>query len=227
VAIVCPHCAAAVPAGINRSAGGMLRCNRCDTTWFARVHAGKSFANGSGKSPYLAVQRSGRPRFERIIEHDGAGGKPQSLAGGMAVGRRLFGSWLGVFAVVVLCASVAMLVIYSPVVGASPAVERLPFEGFQIRLIRAAIERAHGKNAVIVVGEIANTGEGDKAVPAVRIAVLADGAERHVWLHQPIETRLAAGEALTFRSLLASPPQGVDEVTFRLTERPNAVVGMH
>jgi len=209
----------------------MLRCNRCGTTWFARVHGGKPAGEWGGKSPYLAARRSDRPRFERIIEHDGVAappsvGQPQAFAARFAFGRRLFGTWFGVVAAVVLCASVALLAIYSPVVGASPAVERLPFEGFQIRLIRAAIERGHGSRAVTVVGEIANLSDDDKAVPAVRIAVRADGVERHAWLHRPVETQLAAGQALTFRSSLASPPPGVDEVTFRLAERPDAVVGM-
>ena len=93
-------------------------------------------------------------------------------------------------------------------------------------MISATIEPVHNRNAVIVVGEIANRTDGDLAVPAVRIAVLSGGTERHAWLHQPARTRLSAGEALTFRSFLTSPPAGVDEVAFRLAERPNVGAGM-
>lgn len=226
---------AAMPVKINPAAGRMLRCTRCDTTWFARAHSGEPFITGRGESPHLAARGSGRPRFERIIEHDGPAGpagareegRPRGVAGRLAMGRRLFGAWLGAIAAVGVIAAIAMLAFHAPGLGASPAVERLQFVGFQIRLIRASIERAHGTETVIIVGEIANQGADDKAVPAVRIALLADGAERHAWLHEPPETRLAAGEALTFRSLLPSPPPGVDEVRFHLADRPNMVVGMY
>jgi hypothetical protein len=96
------------------------------------------------------------------------------------------------------------------------------FAGLEIRLVSATVEPVHNQNTVIVVGEIANRSGGDLAVPAVRIAVRSGGTERHAWLHQPGQTRLSAGEALTFRSFLTSPPAGIDEVTFRLAQRPNA-----
>jgi predicted Zn finger-like uncharacterized protein len=244
MAIVCPRCAtpAALSAEIVHLAGRMLRCTRCNTTWFARVHTADTPMTGSGESPYLAVRGSGRPRFEQIVEHDrkdtprqgrvlpvgrtesGRDGKPRASRG---LGRRLLGGWLGAVAAVAVCGLVAILAVQSAVVGAAPAVDTAQFAGLEIRLVRATIERVHNQKAVIVIGEIANRTDADLAVPAVRIALLSDGSEHHAWLHRPVETRLGAGVALTFRSMLTSPPAGVDEVAFRLAERPNTVVGMH
>jgi len=217
----------------------MLRCNRCNTTWFARVSASDPFMKEGGESPYLAARRLGRPRFERIVEHDTTTlrrqdqGQPvrspesgqdgmSPTVGGLRSGRRLVGAWFGAIAAVVIGSLVTILALQSAVVGAAPAVEMTQFAGLEIRLVSATIEPVHNQNTVIVIGEIANRSGGDLAVPAVRIAVLSGGTERHAWLHQPGQTRLSAGEALTFRSFLTSPPAGVDEVTFRLAQRPNA-----
>jgi len=242
MAIVCPRCAtpAALSAKIGR-AGRMLRCNRCNTTWFARVPVADPFMKEGGVSPYLAARRIGCPRSERIIEHDAAGlsGKdevqpaepPESGRSGMSVGirglpigRRLVGAWFGAIAAVVIGSSVTMLALQSAVVGAAPAAEMAQFAGLEIRLISATVEPVHNQNAVIVIGEISNRTGSDLAVPAVRIAVRTGGTERHAWLHQPDQARLSGGEALTFRSFLTSPPAGIDEVTFRLAKRPNAAV---
>jgi len=222
----------------------MLRCNRCNTTWFARMPVADPFMKEGGESPYLASRRVGRPRSERIIEHDAAGlprqdqvqpvEPPESGQDGMSVairglrvGRRLVGAWFGAIAAVLIGSSVTILALQSAVVGAAPAVEMAQFAGLEIRLISATVEPVHNQNAVIVIGEIANRTGGDLAVPAVRIAVRSGGTERHAWLHQPDRTRLSGGEALTFRSFLTSPPAGIDEVAFRLARRPNAAVELN
>jgi hypothetical protein len=217
----------------------MLRCNHCNTTWFARVSAANPFMKEGGESPYLAARRLGRLQFERIVEHDTtalrrqAQGQPVRLSesgqdgmsptvSGLRSGRRHVGAWFGAIAAVVIGGLVTVLALQSAVVGAAPAVEMAQFAGLEIRLVSATVEPVHNQNTVIVVGEIANRSGGDLAVPAVRIAVRSGGTERHAWLHQPGQTRLSAGEALTFRSFLTSPPAGIDEVTFRLAQRSNA-----
>jgi hypothetical protein len=243
MAIVCPRCATpAQSTEIVHSAGRMLRCTRCGTTWFVRVKAADPFTKGSGESPHLAVGRSGRPRFEWIVEHDGRGssgqGRPQSVgrsesdrhgkpraSGGLGIGRRLFGGWLGAVAMLAVSGLIAILAFQSAVVGAAPAAGTAQFAGLEIRLVRATIERVHNQKAVIVIGEIANRSGRNLSVPAVRIALLSGGNERHAWLHQPRELQLGAGASLTFRSMLTSPPAGVDAVAFRLAQRPTTVVG--
>lgn len=105
-----------------------MHCTRCDTTWIAGTHSGTLFMKGGGNSPYLTGHRAGRRRFERIIEHHGSdkpvreqGGR-QSLAARLAIGRRLFGTWFGAIAVVIICASIAILVLHSPLMGIAPAI---------------------------------------------------------------------------------------------------------
>jgi predicted Zn finger-like uncharacterized protein len=239
MSIVCPRCAvpAALSAEIVGTARRMLRCTRCNTTWFARMHALDPFMKASGGSPCLVA----RPRFERIVEHDGPSvsrqdrGQAVNPSEGGKVGmsptargfrmRRLVGAWFGAIVAVVICSSVTVLALQSAVVGAVPSVDTAQFAGLEIRLISATVEPVHNQNAVIVIGEVANRTNGDLAVPAVRIAVLSGGTERHAWLHQPAQIRLSAGEALTFRSFLTSPSAGVDEVAFRLAPRSNVAAG--
>jgi hypothetical protein len=237
VAIICPRCAtpAVLSAEIVHSAGRMLRCRRCAATWVAKVHSTDPH-NGGGQPSYMVVRGSGRPRFERIVEHDGRAGsgqgagerhrdgKPASASGGLAIGRRILGAWLGAVAAVVVCSLVIALVFQSAVVGASPATETGQFAGLEIRLVRATVERLQIGNAVVVEGEISNRTANAISVPAVRIAVLSGGSERHAWLHEPAETRLAAGSTVRFRSVLTAPPAGVDEVAFRLADRPETAV---
>lgn len=88
------------------------------------MHPTDRLAKGRGDSPSLAAYRSDRPRFERIIEHDGGDNPaesrcdrtPPSAVGGHAiVGHR----WLGAVAAAVVCGLVAMFALHS-VVAASP-----------------------------------------------------------------------------------------------------------
>lgn len=242
MAIVCPRCATpAAPSAEIGTAGRMLRCTRCNTTWFARVNAAAdpSFKE-RGESPYLAARRRGRPRLGRIVEHDASdlprqdreqqvrssesGLDGTSAARGLRIGRRLVGAWFGAIAAVIIGSLVTILALQSAVVGAAPAIDMTQFAGLEIRLVSATIEPVHNQSAVIVIGQIANRTNNDLAVPAVRIAVLSGGTERHAWLHEPNATRLSAGDALTFRSFLTSPPAGIDEVAFHLVQRPNVAV---
>lgn len=244
MAFVCPRCATPVvpSAEIFDPAGRMLRCVCRDRKWFPRAHVVDPFTRGSGESPDLAV-RPRRRRFEQIVEHQGQEaprhgqvrpvepidggrqGKPRA-SGAFGIGRRLFGGWLGAVAGVAVCGLISILAFQSAVIGASPAVDTAQFAGLEIRLIRATIERIHNQKAVIVVGEIANRTDSDLAVPAVRIALLSSGDERQAWVHQPVESRLGARAAMTFRSMLTPPPAGVDKVAFRLAPRSSTGIGM-
>lgn len=201
------------------------------------------FARGSGEPPGLAVGGPQRTRFRQIVEHEGHDARRQAQmrpiepiasrrngrfhpSGVLGIGRRLFGGWLGAAAGVAVCGLISILAFQSAVIGASPSVVTAQFAGLEIRLIRATIERVHNQKAVIVVGEIANRTDRDLAVPAVRIALLSNGDERQAWLHEPDESRLGAGVAMTFRSMMTPPPTDVDKVAFRLAPRSSTGIGM-
>jgi predicted Zn finger-like uncharacterized protein len=239
VAIVCPQCAvpAALSAEVVSASGRLLRCKRCGTTWLARAKSADWFGNRGGERPELTVRRTGRPRFERVIEHGppiGAGSAPPPQRhhaeappgrGRFALGR-VFGSWAGVVVSVFASALVAIVALQLSAVGAPSGEDLAKYAGLEIRLVRAAVEPARSGRAVVVIGEIVNRTGKAMAVPAVRIALLSRGSERRSWYHAPAETRLAAGQATLFRSTLATPPADVDAVTFRLAERQDMIAGM-
>jgi predicted Zn finger-like uncharacterized protein len=253
VATACPHCAA--PANLSPEAleasGRMMRCARCGTAWLARVTGEDPFGSESGEPRSLPVRQPARPRFERVIEHVGPSfARPQAsraaktakpamsakparaaVAANSAwpsrfvmLPTRLLAAWPSVTAVVTLVAIVAVLSLHWS--GAMSDDGRSQFAGLEIRLLRGAIEPAREGRALAVEGEISNRSGGELRVPAVRISLRSDGLEVYSWLVEPTTTKLAAGRAVVFRSVLAAPPSGVDEVAFRLAEREDTVIGM-
>ena len=255
MATACPHCAAPAKLSSEAlDAGGrMMRCARCGTAWLARVHAEDHLGGEAGERHPLPMRRPTRPRFERVIDHVGPSfaqrppraAKPArpaisarpAMSARPAVAAnwtwpsrlfffrtRLLGVWPSVTAAVTLVAIVAVLSLHWS--GAMSDDGRAQFAGLEIRLLRGAIEPAREGRALAVEGEIANRSDGELRVPAVRISLRSDGSEVYSWLVEPTTTRLAAGRAVVFRSVLAAPPAGVDEVAFRLAEREDTVIGM-
>lgn len=249
MATACPHCAA--PANLSSEAleagGRMMRCARCGTAWLARLTGEDHFGGESGERHPLPVRRPSRPRFEQVIEHVGPNfgrasqraakparpamsAKPAVAANSPWPSRffllrtRLLAAWPSVTAAVTLVAIVAVLSLHWS--GAMSDDGRAQFAGLEIRLLRGAIEPAREGRALAVEGEITNRSEGELRVPAVRISLRSDGLEVYSWLVEPTTTRLAAGRAVVFRTVLAAPPAGVDEVAFRLAEREDTVIGM-
>ena len=231
----------------------MMRCARCGTAWLARLTGEDQFGGESGERHPLPVRRSSRTRFEQVIEHVGPsfGRSPQRAAKPARPARsarpamsaktavaanspwpsrfvllrtRLLAAWPSVTAAVTLVAIVAVLSLHWS--GAMSDDGRAQFAGLEIRLLRGAIEPAREGRALAVEGEITNRSEGELRVPAVRISLRSDGLEVYSWLVEPTTMRLAAGRAVVFRSVLAAPPAGVDEVAFRLAEREDTVIGM-
>jgi hypothetical protein len=226
----------------------MIRCARCGTAWLARLHADDHFGGEGDHRHPLPMRRPGRPRFERVIEHVGPSfarrsqpraakpaksamsAKPVVAANSARPSRffmlrtRLLAAWPSITAAVTLVAIVAVLSLHWS--GAMSDDGRSQFAGLEIRLLRGAIEPAREGRALAVEGEIANRSDGELRVPAVRISLRSDGSEVYSWLVEPTTTRLAAGRAVVFRSVLAAPPAGIDEVAFRLAEREGTVIGM-
>jgi predicted Zn finger-like uncharacterized protein len=235
--------------------GRMVRCARCGTAWLARFHSNDQYGTPRGESALLA-RRPGRPRFEQVIEHAGpdfAGKTPpppvkprkRAVSPRMAkpaksfkvrrpkfdwlrlvTGRRAFQLWSASIATLILVVLVTLLTFNSSLLGGSAHSEMKQFAGLQIRLVRGALERVRDGHVLAVEGEITNRTNGEMEVPAVRVSLRSDGTERYSWLVEPTTTRLDAGGRVVFRSVLAAPPAGVDEVAFRLTERRNTIVGM-
>lgn len=246
MANVCPYCAA--PADLAGepvdAAGRLLRCTRCGTKWLPRFGAADRFRGREGNFLAENTGMTGRPRFERIIEHvepersweaRARAAKPSEFREepgapdarrGVSSGRWSLKAWSGVAAAIVLSLLAASLAVNSSLVGGASGDAMAQYSGLEIRLLRGVVERARAGLAVVVEGEISNITNAEIAVPAVRVSLLSEGVERYSWFVEPTETRLAGGRAVLFRSVHPAPPSGIDEVAFRLTERSATVIGM-
>ena len=246
MANVCPYCAA--PADLAGepvdAAGRLLRCTRCGTKWLPRFGAADQFRGRESNRPVEKMGVTGRPRFERIIEHSAPErsweararaarpsefredtGQPDDQRG-LSTGRWTVQAWSGVAAAIVLSLLVATLAVNSSIVGGASGDTMTQYTGLEIRLVRGVVERARAGLAVVVEGEISNITDEEVAVPAVRVSLRSEGVERYSWFVEPTETRLAGRSAVLFRSVHPAPPSGIDEVAFRLTERSETVIGM-
>jgi hypothetical protein len=134
----------------------------------------------------------------------------------------MWSATVAAFVLVVVVAAMTM----NMSLGGSAHGEMKQYAGLEIKLLRGALERGRNGQVLAVEGEISNRTAAAIDVPAVRVSLRSDGTELYSWLVEPSTTRLDGGGALTFRSVLAAPPAGVDEVAFRLTERRDTIVGM-
>jgi hypothetical protein len=79
----------------------------------------------------------------------------------------------------------------------------------------------------VVDGTIVATGRKVVDVPRVRFAIqAANGHEIYAWTTLPTRTKLAPGEALPFRSRLASPPEQGRSVKIRFFNRQDIASGL-
>lgn len=246
MANVCPYCnvSADLAGEPVDAAGRLLRCTRCGTKWLPRFVAPADQSRGrDGNRPLEKVRMTGRPRFERVIDHVEPGGSWEARTAtpsefrekkkmrpevnrGFAGGRGALRAWSGIVAALVLSLLVATLAVNSSIVGAASGDGMSQFSGLEIRLVRGVVERARAGLAVVVEGEISNITDDVIAVPAVRVSLLSEGVESYSWFVEPTETWLAGRRAVFFRSVHPAPPSGIDEVAFRLTERSATVIGM-
>jgi hypothetical protein len=217
----------------------MMRCARCGTSWLARLQGEDPFGSDR-RSPQL---RHGQPRFQRIVEHaepdfgDTAPRKTFGKAGAArpnaraAAGLRLkpavsrgLAAWSGAGLAIVLAALVTATLFHSSNVDA--AADTGKFSGLEVRMIDQGLKVVKDGRAVAVNGMITNRSNAALDVPAVRVSLKANGTELYTWTVEPTTTRLAAGGSIQFKSALAAPPAGIDEVAFRLADRREIIVGM-
>jgi predicted Zn finger-like uncharacterized protein len=98
--------------------------------------------------------------------------------------------------------------------------------GLAFENIRTSREIQEGVPMLIVEGEIVGTTGRHTEVPRLRFAVTdSAGKEIYAWTARPARTLLPPGEALPFRSRLASPPAEASGVSVRFFNRHDAKAG--
>ena len=98
--------------------------------------------------------------------------------------------------------------------------------GLAFENIKIAREMEDGVPILIVEGDIVGTTGRHTEVPRLRFAV-TDGAgkEIYAWTARPSRNLLPPGEALPFRSRLASPPADASSISVRFFNRRDAQAG--
>jgi predicted Zn finger-like uncharacterized protein len=94
--------------------------------------------------------------------------------------------------------------------------------------IRMSRVEHEGVSVLVVEGSIVNVTGRPVEIPRLRLAVRNEAKnEVYAWTMQPNRSILAAGEALPFRSRLASPPADAREVQVRFFNRRDIVAGLN
>ncbi len=100
--------------------------------------------------------------------------------------------------------------------------------GLEFDNIRLSRAKHEGVGVLVVEGNIVNVTSRTVEVPRLRLAV-RNQAKREVyaWTALPSRSILAPGEALPFRSRLASPPADAREVQVRFFNRGDMIAGLN
>lgn len=225
MAILCPSCTARQAIGEDAiGCGRMLQCERCGTRWVARPFA---------ENPFRRIASAAGPEDISdaiVIEHiaPGQAHQPGSVRRRrqpppLPADRR----WLkGLGVGLAMVAAVFALRV--------PLVAALPQEGLPAAVAQLAFQQVHsetlvknGVRTLVVEGELVNTSAVDVAVPAILIALRSPaGAEVYSWLVEPTKAGLAPGGSIGFRSAVSAPPVDASQVTLRLAQRQNQIIGL-
>lgn len=100
--------------------------------------------------------------------------------------------------------------------------------GLSFESVRTTRETSEGVTVLVVEGTILNVTSRTVEVPRLRFGVRNDaGLEIYAWTSVPARTILGVGEAVEFRSRLASPPAEARDVVVRFFNRRDVVSGTH
>jgi predicted Zn finger-like uncharacterized protein len=92
--------------------------------------------------------------------------------------------------------------------------------GIEFSNLRTSNETQDGTPVLVIEGEIVNPTRYTRDIPRLRFAVQgADGRELYTWTALLPRETLTGHESFTFRSRLASPPEGSERVAVRFLHR--------
>jgi hypothetical protein len=134
-----------------------------------------------------------------------------------------------VLILVCLIAARQQVVRFLPQTATLYAAIRLPvnLRGLAFENIKTAREVEEGVPMLIIEGQVVGTTARHTEVPRLRFAVVdAAGKEIYAWTARPSRTLLPPGEALPFRSRLASPPEEASGISVRFFNRRDAQAGL-
>jgi predicted Zn finger-like uncharacterized protein len=149
------------------------------------------------------------------------------------------GAWpmpgIGTAILALVAVNMALLAWRTDVVRAMPqtaslyAAIGLPvnLRGLTFNNLTTTVEAQDGVQVLVVDGTIINATSRMIEVPRLRFSVRNEkGGEVYTWTAQPPKALLAPGEALPFRSRLASPPRDAHQVLVRFFNRRDLASGV-
>jgi predicted Zn finger-like uncharacterized protein len=108
-------------------------------------------------------------------------------------------------------------------IGLAVNLRGLAFEG-----VKTTREVSEGMTVLVVEGAVVNVTSRTVEVPRLRFGVRNEaGLEIYAWTSVPTRTILGPGEAVEFRSRLASPPAEARDVVVRFFNRRDVVAGLN
>lgn len=207
----------------------MLHCDTCGTTWLARSLIDDPYRRGGFPRPSPAEVSDAIVLDEVRAGFATAAPSRRPLPPPMPPRRPAVNrGWVKGLGVVLAIVTAAM-VLRAPIVAALPQVNGLPPEVDKLAFQRVHSETVarNGVRTLVVEGEIVNRSGAAIAVPAIRISLRSPaGQEVYSWLVEPTADGIAPGRTIGFRSAVPSPPADATQVTLKLAQRTNLIVGM-
>ena len=85
--------------------------------------------------------------------------------------------------------------------------------GLEIGSVAARLQRDGDRRLLLVEGNVANFGEDNRIIPAMRVSIRSDDGRRdYVWTTKPTQQKIGPGERAAFSARLASPPADAVDV---------------
>jgi hypothetical protein len=157
-------------------------------------------------------------------------GKPARARRGLGLSQYALPASICALTLILVCLIAArqQVVRLLPQTAALYAAIKLPvnLRGLAFENIKTSRELQDGVPMLVVEGDIVGTTARHTEVPRLRFAVVdAAGKEIYAWTTRPSRTLLPPGEALPFRSRLASPPAEANGVSVRFFNRRDVEAG--
>jgi predicted Zn finger-like uncharacterized protein len=230
--IVCKTCASSyhIPREILGENGCRLRCASCGDLWAvspAAILMGDAPIVEGERLPPEALygpRQTLHPRLASLLNQPngpplGKEAWPQRFAFGIR--RRGAGARLALAILLILGCAMAGVATRGSIVKAAPNTARIfAMIGLPVNLRGLALDNVRtnsfdlGDRRVLVVeGAIVNLHDSATETPDLRIALRGiDKRELYVWMAPAPKARLGPNEQIAFRTRLAAPPEGVNDV---------------
>jgi predicted Zn finger-like uncharacterized protein len=221
--VACPSCATRYdfPASRFSGTGAMVRCAECGHSWIESRDLAVIDVQARTTPATIDADPHADREIKRLVDASRAA-REVFEAQRRAQQRRMRG-W-AIFAGAVILPAVLAMVFPEPVVRAAPSTVRfyekvgiaVNIYGLEIRRIEQQHMILDGTRVLAIKGDILNISSSERKVPSLRF-VLRDGSAREVyaWTVDSSVRPLRPGEATSFTTRVASPPEGAAAVQIR------------